>query len=246
VAPCTTGSPFGYLSSDGSARSLSRSVEYALNDFSLYQVAQGEAPVDAQKYLNRSAQWQNNWSHNATSVDTTPIFTGFFAPRLANGMFNLSNYNPALCGECEWSAVSYEATPFEYSFVVPHDPETLIDFMGGTANFESRLDYIFMPNTSQQNLGANGAGISTIMNVGNEPDFATPYLYNYVNKQYKSVERSRALASQYFHDSDYGVPGDSDAGASNSWLIWHMLGIYPIVKQPIYLLSKVPGSVIST
>lgn len=230
--------PLGYLSADGSARSLSRSVEYALNDFALYQVAQGEAPDDAQKYLNRSAQWQNNWSHNATSVNTTPSFTGFLAPRLQNGMFNLSDYNPALCGGCEWGSISYEATPFEYSFVVPHDLETLIDFMGGAAAFEGRLDYVFMPNTSQQNLGANGAGINTIINIGNEPDFATPYLYNYLNKQHKSVERSRALANQYYHNSNNGVPGNSDAGAINSWLIWQMLGIYPIVTQPVYLLES--------
>lgn len=230
--------PLGFLSQDRSARSLSKSVEYSLNDFSLYQVAQGEAPEDIQKYLNRSAQWQNNWSHDAVSVNTTPVFTGFLTPRLYNGTFNLTGYNPALCGECEWSAISYEATPFEYSFVVPHDLETLIDFMGGPTNFESRLDYIFMPNTSQQNLGANGAGIDTIMNIGNEPDFATPYLYNYLNKQFKSVQRSRALANQYFRNANYGVPGNSDAGALNSWLIWQMIGIYPIVTQPVYLLES--------
>lgn len=132
----------------------------------------------------------------------------------------------------------YEATPFEYSFVVPHDLETWIGFMGGTVNFKSRLDYIFLPNTSQQNLGANDAGISTIMDLGNEPDFATPYLYNYLNKQYKSVERSRALANQYFHNSSNGVPGNSDAGVLNSWLIWQMLGMYPIVTQPVYLLES--------
>lgn len=230
--------PLGFLSSDRSARSLSKSVEYALNDFSLYQVALGEAPQDAQKYLNRSAQWQSNWSHNATSVNTTPIFTGFLAPRLSNGLFNLTDYNPALCGGCEWSAITYEATPFEYSFVVPHDLETLINFMGGPDNFESRLDYIFLPNTSQQNLGANGAGINTIMNIGNEPDFATPYLYNYLNKQHKSVSHARSLANQYYHNSPDGVPGNSDAGAINSWLIWQMIGLYPIVTQPVYLLQS--------
>lgn len=230
--------PLGYLSQDRSARSLSKSVEYSANDFALYQVAQGEAPNDAQKYLNRSAQWQNNWSHNATSVNTTPIFTGFLAPKLSDGTFNISGYNPALCGECEWSAISYEATPFEYSFAVPHDIETLISFMGGASDFESRLDYIFQPNTSQQNLGANGAGITTIMNIGNEPDFATPYLYNYFNKQYRSVMRSRALANQYFHNANYGVPGNSDAGALNSWLIWQMLGMYPISSSPVYLIES--------
>lgn len=72
----------------------------------------------------------------------------------------------------------------------------------------------------------------------NEPDFATPYLYNYINKQYKSVTQSRILANQFFHNAPYGVPGNSDAGALNSWLIWQMLGIYPIVTQPVYLLES--------
>ncbi|KAE8447054.1 hypothetical protein EG329_011189 [Mollisiaceae sp. DMI_Dod_QoI] len=226
--------PLGYVSADRSTRAVSRTVEYALNDFSLSQVARGEAPQDVQKYLNRSAQWQNIWAHNLTSLN----FTGFLAPRFADGTFNLSGYNPALCGECEWQAISYEATPFEYSFVAPHDAQTLIQFMGGPTAFESRLDYIMQPNTSQQNLGANGAGITTIMNIGNEPDFATPYLYNYISKQWKSVQQTRALANQYFHDANYGVPGNSDAGALNSWLIWQMLGIYPVVTQTVYLIGS--------
>ena len=86
-------------------------------------------------------------------------------------------------------------TSTEYSFTIPHDMQTLIDFMGGPTAFESRLDYIFQPGTSQQNLGANGAGISSIMNIGNEPDFATPYEYHYVNKQAKSVNQTRDLAN---------------------------------------------------
>ena len=73
--------------------------------------------------------------------------------------------------------------------------QTLIEFMGGEQSFEARLDYIFQPNTSQQNLGANGAAINTIMNIGNEPDFATPYEYHYINKQAKSVQRTRELAN---------------------------------------------------
>jgi len=63
-------------------------------------------------------------------------------------------------------------------------------------------------------------------------------LYNYINRQYKSVNQSRALANQYFHNQLYGVPGNSDAGALNSWLIWQMLGLYPIVTSPVYLLAS--------
>lgn len=154
--------PLGYVSSDRSTRAISRTVEYSLNDFALAQVAIGEAPQDVQKYLKRSANWQNSWGHNVTHKN----FTGFMAPRLSTGEFNLTDFNPAICGECEWTAISYEATPFEYSFTIPHDMETLISFTGGAAEFERRLDYIFQPNTSEQNLGANGAGITTLMNIG--------------------------------------------------------------------------------
>lgn len=110
--------------------------------------------------------------------------------------------------------------------------------MGGASEFERRLDYIFTPNTSEQNLGANGAGITTIMNIGNEPDFATPYEYHYINKQCKSVRQTRQLANEFFHDANYGVPGNSDAGALNSWLLWNMIGLYPVVTTPQYLIGS--------
>ena len=71
----------------------------------------------------------------------------------------------------------------------------MIALTGGADAFEERLDYIFMPNTSQTSLGANNVGITSIMNIGNEPDFATPYLYNYVGKSWKSVNQSRYLGN---------------------------------------------------
>lgn len=86
--------------------------------------------------------------------------------------------------------------------------------MGGSAIFESRLDKMvryhvgqnhttnsqlikcqFEPGVAKQNLGDNGAGITTLMNIGNEPDFGTPYLYHYINKQAKSVQQSRNLSN---------------------------------------------------
>ena len=100
--------PLGYVSSDRSTRAISRTVEYALNDFALAQVAKGVAPGDMQKYMNRSAQWQNIWNHGLKHKN----FTGFLAPKLSNGNFNLTDYNPALCGDCEWNSITYEATPF--------------------------------------------------------------------------------------------------------------------------------------
>lgn len=68
---------------------------------------EGRLPRTFKKYLNRSANWQNIWAHNLTSLN----FTGFLPPRLADGTFNLSDYNPALCEERKWQVISYEATP---------------------------------------------------------------------------------------------------------------------------------------
>ncbi|KAF9884044.1 hypothetical protein FE257_002329 [Aspergillus nanangensis] len=224
----------GYVSQDRNTRCISRTVEYSLNDFALSQVAAIEMPSDQQKYLNRSAGWQKIWNPDVESLN----FTGFLAPKFSNGTFNNTEYDPRYCDGCEWHSITYEGIPWEYSFVIPHDMETLIGFMGGPDTFESRLDIMFKPNMSVQDLDMNGAGITTLMNIGNEPDFATPYLYNYINKQAKSVEKSRTLGYQYFKDAAYGVPGNSDAGAMNTWILWQMLGIYPVVTQPVYLISS--------
>ena len=113
--------PLGYVSADRSTRAVSRTVEYALNEFALSQVAKGEAPEDVEKHLNRSTGWQHIWGHNVTSMN----FTGFLAPRFADGSFNTTGYNPALCGGCEWSDISYEATPFGMSPNVENKSEDI-------------------------------------------------------------------------------------------------------------------------
>jgi predicted alpha-1,2-mannosidase len=225
--------PLGYVSADRNSRAVSKTVEYSLNDFAVSQIAAGEAPGERDIYFQRSAGWQLSWDAKATSRN----FTGFVMPRYANGTFH-ETYNITNCGDCNWSDESYEGTAFEYSFVIPHDVERMIDLMGGTSHFEERLDYVFQPNTSGVDLGVNGLGITTINNVANEPDFQTPYLYNYLNKQWKSVERSRQLANDFYFNSSYGIPGNSDAGALNCWLVWQMLGLYPIVTTPVYLLES--------
>lgn len=76
-----------------------------------------------------------------------------------------------------------------------------------------------------------------IISIGNEPSFQTPFLYNYLpRRQHKSVLRSRQIINQYYSTSPSGLPGNSDAGAIDSYLIWNFLGLYPVVTQPVYLL----------
>lgn len=65
----------------------------------------------------------------------------------------------------------------------------------------------------------------------------TPFLYNYLpQKQHKSVKQSREIVDQYYNNGRSGIPGNDDAGSMSSWLVWNLIGLYPVVTQPIYLV----------
>lgn len=211
-------------------RSVTRAVEYSVNDFSLYQVASGLGKTeDATKYLGRSRNWRNHWNPNATSLN----FTGFLVPRTTAGFLK---QDPLSCGGCYWGDAFYEALPWEYSFNANHDVNTIIALSGGTEAFVSRLQTVFKPgiNTS----GRSAAYNNTIFNPGNEPSFTTPYLYNYAGRQDLSVMQSRNIAKAYYSPTPGGLPGNSDAGAMESWLLWNMLGLYPMVAQTTFLIGS--------
>jgi predicted alpha-1,2-mannosidase len=89
------------------SRAVSRAIEYAGNDFGLYQVASGLGKEeDAQKYLNRSRNWRNHWNPRQESLG----FSGFVTPRHENGSFQ-EPYDPLQCGGCYWSGKpSYTST----------------------------------------------------------------------------------------------------------------------------------------
>jgi putative alpha-1,2-mannosidase len=68
--------------------------------------------------------------------------------------------------------------------------------------------------------------------------FNIPYLYNYINKQNISVSQSRHIAKTYYHTDVDGLPGNSDAGAMQTWLLWNMIGLYPITGQTTFLIHS--------
>ncbi|KAF2856655.1 glycoside hydrolase family 92 protein [Plenodomus tracheiphilus IPT5] len=201
------------------SRAVSRSVEYSTNDFALHQVALGEGlstPHTAQTYLNRSRNWRNQWNPQATSHN----HTGFLSPRFTNGSFPLTS-DPADCGACYWADAYYEDSSWIYSMNAIHDVAELKGRVGGDARFVDRLDKIF-------ELG--------LFHAGNEPSFTTPYLYNFVRgEQWRSVGRSREIGGLY-GAGEGGLPGNSDAGAMESNLLWQMIGLYPLTGQTTFLI----------
>jgi len=220
---------YGYIT-PAYGRAVTRAVEYSVNDFSLYQVATGLGKsADAEIYVERSRNWRNHWNPTATALN----FTGFVVPRSTAGFIA---QNPLSCGGCYWGDAYYEALPWEYSFNAHHDINTLIALSGGPAIFTSRLEMTFTPGVNPS--GRSAAFNNTIFNPGNEPSFTTPYLYHFIGRQDLSVKESRNIAKSYYSPTPGGLPGNSDAGAMESWLLWNMLGLYPMVGQTTFLIGS--------
>jgi putative alpha-1,2-mannosidase len=68
--------------------------------------------------------------------------------------------------------------------------------------------------------------------------FNIPYLYNYLNRQDVSVAQSRHIAKKYYNTGVTGLPGNSDAGAMQTWLLWNMIGLYPVTGQTTFLIHS--------
>ncbi|RYP91415.1 hypothetical protein DL770_002460 [Monosporascus sp. CRB-9-2] len=208
---------YGYITTKY-RRSVSRAIEYAGNDFGLYQVARGLGKEEeARKYLNRSRNWRNQWNPGMEALG----FTGFLGPIDEEG--NFIDQDPLSCGGCYWGDHYYQGLPFEYSFNAHHDIKTLVEYCGGPENFTSRLQALF----------DNG-----LFNPGNQPSFNSPYLFNYVGRQDLSVETSRAIAKRHYRPTPDGLPGNSDAGAMESWILWAMIGLYPVTGQTTFLIGS--------
>ncbi|KAG7002144.1 hypothetical protein G7Y79_00028g061650 [Physcia stellaris] len=199
-------------------------MEYAANDFALHQVANGRKNYkDANKYLARSRNWRNHWNSDASPLD----FDGFVVPRNADRSF--VPQDPEACGGCYWGDAFYEATPWEYSFSPHHDIYTLIDYTGGPDDFVRRLDTIFQPNLNSKDADRFFASAAR---------FASPYLFNFAGRQDLSVQRSRYIAKTYYSAQPDGLPGNSDAGAMQTWLLWNMIGLYPLTGQTTFLITS--------
>ncbi|KAF1949908.1 glycosyl hydrolase [Byssothecium circinans] len=223
------------------SRAVSRAIEYSTNDFGLYQVAAGLGKTEeADKYFRRSRYWRNHWDPHASSHN----YTGFVVPRLANGTFPFQD--PSSCGGCYWGDAYYEDNAWVYSMNAIHDVVRLKELIGGDAQFVDRINKIFDLN---------------YFNVGNEPAFTTPYLYNFVTReQWRSVDRSRQIAKRYSAAAN-GLPGNSDAGAMESNILlsttrsehlkhqglgsgkapltppqWQMIGLWPVTGQTTFLI----------
>ena len=221
----------------GIPRAGTRTVEYSYDDWCIAQVARGLGKTELhERYLRRSGNWKHLWRADYEWEG----MRGFIMPRAADGRWldsvpwgRSQVYHPVIPYTPDtkvapwylpwWSTFFYEALSAEYSLSVPHDVPGLIALCGGKAAFRKRLDTFFQMKH---------------YNVANEPSFLTPSLYHWVGRPDLSSERIQQIVTDCFDDSPTGLPGNDDSGAMSSWLLWHMMGLYPVAGQDLYLVNS--------
>lgn len=223
----------GYLSIErsdpagGPDRPGSRSMEYAANDYAVALLAKGSRhQADAEKFMRRAENWKKLW--NADAVDHTEAgdVKGFIWMRHDDGRWK-EPFNPHLTGT--WYQDSfYEASTWTYSLYVPQDVRGLIAMAGGPEAFKKRLDIFFAPGLAGRYR----------YDVGNEPGFLTPYLYNWIGDQSSTAKTVRAILPASYHTGVNGLPGNDDSGAMGSFLVFNQLGFFPVAAQNVYLIGS--------
>src|SRR5262249_3896933 len=112
-----------------------------------------------------------------------------------------------------------EGNAAQYTWMVPYDPRTLFDRIGGDATTIARLDQLF----TRLNAGLS----DPYFYMGNEPNFATPWLYDWAGAPARTQEVVRRIMTEAFEATPGGLPGNDDLGAMSSWYVWAAVGLYP-------------------
>lgn len=233
-------------------RSVSRTVEYAYNDFCIAEMAQRMGhKADYEKYLGRSGNWVNMFKADQKSsiqgVDTN--FTGFLQPRYMNGTWGYQD--PIFCSpllnftSCYLNPdghETYEGSAWLYTLYVhfflfrirqgrllimlssyaPHDMGSLIQTLGGAEEFTKRLTYFHE---------------SGLLYVGDEQAFLPVYQFHYAGRPGLSAKYNHFYIPSQFNTTIPGIAGNDDSGAMGSYVVLSMMGLWPVPGQDVYLIT---------
>ncbi|HEX8270974.1 MAG TPA: GH92 family glycosyl hydrolase [Flavobacterium sp.] len=220
---------FGYVPEDKSGASVSKTLEYAYDDWCIAQMAMKIGNKEIfEIYSKRSESYKNVF-------DTS---SGFMRPKLSSGEFKK-----------EFDALDthgqgfIEGNSWNYSLYVPHHPEKLVEMNGGRHKFAQHLDELFtmeLPDKYFANTeDITRDGIIGNYVHGNEPSHHVAYLYNWTDEPWKTQEKVRMIIKRMYRAAPDGLGGNDDAGQMSAWYIFSALGFYPVAPgSPDYALGS--------
>lgn len=214
----------GFISANTQAESVSKTLEYAYDDWCISKFAEklGKADV-AKKYQVRSANWMNLMHPE----------TRFFQPR-KDGIF-LPYFKPN-----EVNHHFTEANGWQYSLAAPQHIQALIDMHGGNDGMTQFLDTLFLGSSSMS--GREQADITGLIGQyahGNEPSHHMAYTYNYCGAPEKTQYFIDTILKTFYTNQPDGLSGNEDCGQMSAWYVLSSMGFYPVSPgSPTYTIGR--------
>lgn len=213
----------GYVANNiGIGQNVARTLEYAYNDWAIYTLGKklGKPAGEIDIYKKRALNYKNVYHPERK------LMVG----KDDKGVFN-RNFDAV-----DWSGEFCEGNSWHWSFCVFHDPQGLINLMGGKKEFNTMMDSVFV---IPGKLGMESRGMihemreMQVMNMGqyahgNQPIQHMVYLYNYSGEPWKAQYRVREIMNKLYTATPDGYCGDEDNGQTSAWYVFSALGFYPV------------------
>jgi predicted alpha-1,2-mannosidase len=207
----------GYIPSDLMVESVASSMEYAIGDWGIAQLAKEINMKDDYHYfLDRSKAYKTYFDDE----------TKFMRGKLSNGEWR-TPFDPV---SAQHRINDYcEGNAWQYLWLVPQDPEGLITLLGGDEKYIEKLDTLFsMSSDLEEGSSMDITGLIGQYAHGNEPSHHTTYMYAFAGAQHKIPKNVRYILSELYNDQPDGLSGNEDCGQMSAWYIFSSLGFYPV------------------
>ena len=221
---------FGYIPYDKDGESVTKTLEYAYDDWCIAQMAKALGKEeDYELFMKRANSFR-------------PLFdtsTGFMRAKLSDGTWK-TPFDPQYSDHNFDVAEYTEGNAWQHSWFVPHDVQGLIDLHGGKEAFVTKLDSLFIIDSEIKgdNASADISGLIGQYAHGNEPSHHIAYLYNYAGQPWKTQKMVRQILETQYDTSPAGLCGNEDCGQMSAWYVFSALGFYPVnPAEGIYVIG---------
>lgn len=208
---------YGFIPADKMTEAIAYDMEYAIADWAVAQAAQKLGKQEDYEYfLKRSKSYKNYFDAS----------TGFMRGKMLDGSWR-TPFSPYASSHrdddyCEGNA-------WQYTWLVPHDVEGLVECFGSKEAFVNKLDSLFLANGDMGE--ASSPDISGLIGQyahGNEPSHHTVYLYTLVGQPWKTADRIKEILHAMYTDQPDGLSGNEDVGQMSAWYILSSFGFYQV------------------
>jgi predicted alpha-1,2-mannosidase len=210
---------FGYLPQDKEGWSVTITLEYAYDDWCIAQVAKKLGKQnDYSRFMKRAESYKKLFDSG----------TGFMRAKDSTGKF-IEPFDPLL-SEHGFEGQYVEGTAWQHSFFVPHDVNGLATLYGGKNKLVQKLDDLFSASSilHGDNASVDVSGLIGQYAHGNEPSHHIIYMYTALGQPQKAAAKIKLVTDSLYKLGPDGLSGNDDCGQMSAWLIWTMMGMYPL------------------